>query len=161
MLFNKFLLVVLALHVLLFYEASGQNGKNVAAKIDNDLVGIWKMQEDTDKHNYFVVEKSDEFTFSLTYMNKSGNNRGLEHFTSPYFVVNNEKFIQVKGLNYLVRLLTAEKFRIVAAIVDDDKVFKLSDSDLKTHLASNLQNPSFYRDTVHFRKLFTLNEKIE
>jgi len=160
---NKLLLCILlaACWIGIYNPVLGQSAKPISAKINDELMGIWKLQEDTDKHNYFIVEKDDDATFSLTYMNRSGDNRGLEHFPAPYFVLNNEKFVYVPGMKYLVRLLVSEKFRITAAVVGDNTIFSLSDAEMKKRIASNMHNATFYKDTIHFRKLFTLQEKFD
>ena len=44
--------------------------------INEDLAGIYKLREDTNSHNYFVVEKANDLEYSVTYMNRGGDNRG-------------------------------------------------------------------------------------
>ncbi len=64
-------------------------------KIDKRLLGIWKMLEDTDKHNYFVIETLDSYRYNMTYMNRGGDNRGLEHFPGFISDVNKVKFLNI------------------------------------------------------------------
>ena len=35
-------------------------------KIDNTLLGKWRMREDKDKNNYFIVKKKDDYHYFFT-----------------------------------------------------------------------------------------------
>ena len=41
-------------------------------RVDDHLQGIWKLREDTNYHNYFIVEKLDDYSYCLTYMDNGG-----------------------------------------------------------------------------------------
>ena len=85
---SLFLLFTFLLTGQIAADNSGNGIKNVCkysldespkVRIDDHLQGIWKLKEDTDFHNYFILEKVDDYRYCLTYMNRSGDNRGLEH----------------------------------------------------------------------------------
>ena len=67
--------------------------------INEDLVGIYKLKEDTNSHNYFVIEKANDLEYSVTYMNRGGDNRGLEHFGAYLSIVENNIFLNVQTPN--------------------------------------------------------------
>jgi len=50
---------------------------------DPHMQGIWKLREDTDRHNYFVVERDGAYRFNITYMNRGGDNRGPQQGGRP------------------------------------------------------------------------------
>lgn len=135
-------------------------------RIDDHMQGIWKFAEDTDSHNYFIVEKDGDYGYCITYMNRSGNNRGLEHNGLYFGEVNNVKFLTLynwdQGHHGYVLLKIKSVGRgswdVVASLVTDPSITKVkSSAALRALLAKNLDNPSFYGKDLHFRKKFEFN----
>jgi hypothetical protein len=136
-------------------------------RIDDHMQGIWKMAEDTDFHNYFVLEKDGAYEYELTYMNKSGDNRGLEHGTVYFSVINHVKFLMVpdwdfdnRGYIYLRidSVSSPRSWEVVATVVTDARLSNVkSSAELHTLFEKNLNNPAFYGQKIHFRKKFEFN----
>jgi hypothetical protein len=135
-------------------------------RIDDHMQGIWKMAEDTDFHNYFIIEKDGDFAYSITYMNRSGDNRGLEHGSFSFSEINNVKFIVIRNWDedypgYLflkINNITQGSWNMTASLVTDPSITKVkSRAELHELLEKNLNNPSFYGKELHFRKKFEFN----
>ncbi|MBL7718916.1 MAG: hypothetical protein JNL72_08775 [Flavipsychrobacter sp.] len=134
--------------------------------MNDPLEGIWKMKEDTDTHNYFVLQKDkEERKFIITYMNRSGDNRGLEH--------GGLYFMDVKGTTYIacsnwiwekpgyffMKVTEVGKFKLTAQLVVDTNIYKMkSDNEMRAHFEKNATNNAFVGEPVHFVKKFTFND---
>lgn len=132
--------------------------------IENYMQGIWKLQEDTNSHNYFILEKDNDKKYSITYMNRGGDNRGLEHFGFFMSEINDVKFITVSSWNrehpgwVFLRVNNMTKWEITAQMVADDKLHAIkSQEDLRNYFEKNLNNPAFYGKELHFEKRFEFN----
>ncbi|MBX2905768.1 MAG: hypothetical protein KF744_07010 [Taibaiella sp.] len=138
---------------------------------DPHMQGIWKLREDTDSHNYFVVERDGNYRFSITYMNRSGDNRGLEHAEMHFSKVNDVTFLNAPYSsffdepsfhgNVLLRLdsvSTPRSWNVVFTLVTDNNLYKMKDShELREYVANNMKKPGFYGKQLHFRKKFEFN----
>ena len=129
-------------------------------KIDDNLVGIWKLKEDTNFHDYFVVEKGDTNTYAVTYMQR-GDNRLYEHYSVFFSEINKTKFLNVKyweppieGFLFLkVLAIDYNGFEIKAVALADTMLKHLTKpEEVRKRIESNINNPAFYKDTLHFRK---------
>ena len=133
------------------------------ARIDDEMQGIWKLAEDTDSHNYFIVEKDGDYGYALTYMNRGGNNRGLEHFRAFFIEVNHVKFLTLgnwdtehPGYVFLkIKDVGRGSWQVTAALVTDKRLRDVTNiAELRELLEKNLNNPDFYGKELHFRKRF-------
>jgi len=167
---------IFILFMLLAAGKSGWGVKNVSqyrldekseVKIDEHLQGIWKMAEDTSSHNYFIVEKDGDYGLSLTYMNKHGDNRGLEHWGASFSKVKNTTFLQVPNWDWnhhgymflkINSISTPRSWDVVAQLVVDPTLYKMTSSEeIRAYFERNLDNPNFYGSELHFRKKFEFN----
>jgi hypothetical protein len=135
---------------------------------DPHMQGIWKLKEDTDQHNYFIVERDGAYRFNITYMNRSGDNRGLEHAQMHFSEVNGVTFLNAPyssffaepsfSGNVLLRLDSVSKPRswnVVFTLVTDSNLYKMKDShQLREYVSQNMKKPGFYGKQLHFRKKF-------
>jgi hypothetical protein len=136
-------------------------------RIDDHLQGIWKLAEDTNYHNYFIVEKDGNFQYSITYMNRGGDNRGLEHGMFFFSEINGVKFINIGNWDdehpgYILLKIneigTPRSWSLTASIVTDMSITKVtSRKELRALLEKNLNNASFYGKELHFKKKFEFN----
>ena len=135
-------------------------------RIDDHLQGIWKLADDTDFHNYFILEKVNDYKYSITYMNRSGNNRGLEHGIVYFSEIDNVKFLNVSnwdwdhhGLVFLkIKEITPGSWDMTANLVIDTTLSQLNSSEaLCEHIRKRLKDPLIYGKELHFRKKFEFN----
>ena len=141
-------------------------GKKKGLHMDKPLEGIWKLKEDTNSHNYFVLQRDEkEKIFVTTYMDHGGDNRGIEHGTLYFLDLNGTQYMastnwdwQQSGWVFL-KVSQVGKFDITAQLVVDTNIYKMKSSEeLRAHFVKNANNPAFVGDTLHFRKRFTFNE---
>lgn len=146
--------------------------KSPKKEIDAHLQGIWKLREDTNANNYFIVERDGDYHLSLTYMNRGGDNRGLEHFRATFSEVNGIHFMNApyssfsiednfKGI-VLLRIdpasLVNRSWEITAKLVTDSNLYKMKSSEeLRAYVSSNMNKPDFYGKELHFKKKFEFN----
>jgi len=134
---------------------------------DTNLIAIWKMKEDADPHNYFVVERRDYNDFVATYMNRSGSNRTYENFTAFFSKVGNIDVINVIFRDYdahiegyfFLKVISIEKggWGMTLALVDDPELKNIADrSALRDRMAKDISNPKYCKNPVHFRKILPL-----
>lgn len=138
-----------------------------SVRIDDHLQGIWKLAEDTDKHNYIIIEKRSDYEYSITYMNRGGDNRGLEHGRFFWSEIKGVKFINIQNWDddhpgyIFYRVDTIEGPRswdMKARLVTDPSIQKAANrQELRALLEKNLNNPSFYGPELHFGKRFEFN----
>jgi hypothetical protein len=135
-------------------------------RIDDHMQGIWKMAEDTDSHNYLIIEKDGDFAYCITYMNRSGDNRGLEHGQIYFSQISNVKFIVIYNwdddyrgfLFYRIDNIDQGSWDVTARLVIDPSIRNVKSRDeLRTLLEKNLNNQSFYGKELHFEKKFEFN----
>ncbi len=135
-------------------------------RINDHLQGIWKLAEDSDVHNYFIIEKDGDFAYSITYMNKSGNNRAIEHEPCSWSEIGNVKFISMPSWDddypgyVLMKIdeIGVTSWDITASMVTNPSIQKVtSREDLRMLLLQNVNNPAFYGKKLHLRKKFEFN----
>lgn len=135
-------------------------------RIDDHLQGIWKLKEDTDSHNYFIIEKDGDYEYSITYMNCGGNNRGLEHGGFFFSEINGVKYINIGNWDedyrgyifFKIKSISKGSWDMVANLVTDPALTKVKDrSELRKLLAQDADNPTFLGKELHFRKKFEFN----
>ncbi len=169
--------MLLLLLAFAFPVISGNGIKNVSmyplgdmykVRIDDHLQGIWKLREDTDKNNYFILEKQDDYTYSITYMDHGGDNRGLEHGRAFFSEIGGTKFLNVTNWNshnvpgYIflkIKEISAPRsWDMTACLVTDTTLDKFAgNAELQALVEKNLNNPAFYGQDLHFRKKFEFN----
>lgn len=138
-------------------------------EINDRYKGIWKLDEDTNKYNYLIVEKRNGHTFNLTYMNRSGDNRGIEHVPGSYIDIKGGRFVHIAHIpgsktSYTLRLLSVDDgiFSITAAVINDSTLTGLEDSvAVRDRISDHMNDAAYYSDTVHFTKKFTLDEHFD
>ena len=144
------------------YDLGPKTGLHMSDRIS----WIWKMKEDTNSHNYFVLQNDEaEKDFMITYMNHGGDNRGLEHFTFYFLDLNGTKYMACSNWNWenpgwiFLKVSQLSKFDITAQLVVDTNLYKMKSSqELRAYFEKNAANPAFVGDTLHFRKKFTFND---
>jgi hypothetical protein len=134
---------------------------------DTNLIGIWKMKEDTDPHNYFVVERRDNNTLMFTYMNRGGTNRTYEHVSVFSSKIDGNEFMNVsywdpehdiQGFFFLkVSERDKDGWHMTLSLVDDATLKNLtSNNAVKEQIQKNSHNALYYKKEVHLRKLLPL-----
>lgn len=138
---------------------------------DTDLIAIWKMQEDVDEHNYFVVERYKYDQFVFTYMNRGGSNRTYENGGAFFSKIGNvpsvaTDFINVgcynretnsMGYFFLKAEVGNRGWDITLSLVADTTLKDITSREaLRERFARNLNNPHFYKQPVHFHKKLPL-----
>jgi hypothetical protein len=134
---------------------------------DTNLIAIWKMQEDLDAHNYFVVERYRFYEFVFTYMNRGGSNRTYENVGAFFSKIGNVDFLNVqyydhdtKASGYFFMKVTdldSRGWHMTLSLVADPTLKDIPNREaLRERIAKNLNNPSFYKKPVHFDKKLPL-----
>lgn len=140
--------------------------EKAVVRIDDHMQGIWKIKEDTNYHDYLIIEKDGDYNYSITYMNRGGDNRGLEHGRFFFSQIGNTKFINIANwdsdhrgfLLYKIDVVDQGSWYVVARLVTDPSITKVaSRTELRALLEKNLNNPSFYGKEIHFEKRFEFN----
>ncbi len=134
---------------------------------DTNLIAIWKMKEDVDEHNYFVMERYNYFEFAFTYMNRAGSNRTYENVGAFFSKIGNAVFINVECYDYEAKRpgyfflkvtdLDSRGWNLTLSLVADSTLKDITSRDaLRERLAKNVNNPGFYKEPVHFHKKLPL-----
>lgn len=135
-------------------------------RIDDHMQGIWKMAEDTNYNNYLIIEKDGDFEYSITYMNRGGDNRGLEHGAFYFSEIGKAKFLVIGNwdennrgyLFYKIDSVARGSWDVVLRLATDPALKEVkSREELRTLLTRNLNNPSFFGKELHFHKKFEFN----
>ena len=135
-------------------------------RIDDHMQGIWKMAEDSNAHDYLIVEKAGDYRYSVTYMNRGGDNRGLEHEEAFIIEVNNTKYFTISNWDrdypgwVFLKLDSIGKgsWNITANLATDNRLKEVKDSkELRELLGANINNASFYGKELHFKKKYEFN----
>ena len=160
---------------LLLLLAGAAGVRNVVARFPIDepsadnlhdgLVGKWKFEEDTNRNNFYEVIRKKPYAldrYHLRFWDHGGTHPTYEanlHFSKvgnalfinmPYF---EENFTR-KGFFFLKVLDTNSGFtKITAAIVGDNTLWEQSEAGVKQRIAKNMNNPSYFSDTIHLYKL--------
>jgi hypothetical protein len=170
----KYFLLILLLPFFLFgiWDSGITNACKYAidekpiVRIDDHMQGIWKLAEDTNYNDYFIIEKDGNFQYSITYMNRGGDNRGLEHGGFNFSMIGKVKFIVISNwdennpgfLFYRIDSVDRGSWDVVLRLATDPSLKNVkSRTELRNLLAKNLNNPSFYGKELHFRKKFEFN----
>ena len=146
--------------------------EHTIVRVDTNLIGIWKMKEDTDKHNYFVIERRNDYEYAVTYMNKGGSNRTYENFPAYFSEISNSRFFNVGYRNYdweshkdieegyfFLKVIDIDQrgFNMTLALVSDTTMkYITSSKEVRERITKNLNNPNFYDKPVHFHKILPL-----
>jgi len=171
--------IVLSLAVLLFIGATiGCKSyskypidKYPSVKVDTNLIGIWKMKEDTDAHNFFVIERINENNYAVSYLNRGGSNRVYENFHVYFSKISGSLFFNVPYGNYnfdtkildegffFLKLVDIDKrgFDMTLAMVADPAIKDCKSSkEVSDLIAKNINNAAFYDQPLHFHKILPL-----
>jgi len=142
-----------------------------SAELMNDkVIGKWRVEEDTDKNNYFEVARSQrDYMYDVTYWNMGGANPVYK--TNLFFSkINNFLFLNVTcwkderadsiyaqeaGYCFEKILKVDPEFTKMTMVTATDTSLAGLNSSLEVfnRVAKNLNVKSFYGDTVHFYKL--------
>ncbi len=136
-------------------------------RADTNFIAIWKMKEDVDEHNYFVVERYDYNSFVATYMNRGGSNRTYENFGVYFSKIGNVDFITVPcydrkkntpGYFFLkVTDIDPGGWHMTLALVTDPTLKNITSREaLRAHITKNMNTPGFFSKPVHFDKKLPL-----
>jgi hypothetical protein len=138
---------------------------------DTDLIGIWKAKEDSDRHNYFVVQRCAPTAFVFTYMNRGGSNRTYENVSLYFSKIDGVDFLNVYYLDthladgpratgwFFLKVIDKdpEKWDMTVALVTDTTLIQLPDSkSIRERIAKNMHNPAYFGKPVHFDKILPL-----
>lgn len=135
-------------------------------KMDESLLGIWKLRGDTDRLNHFVVrqEPAYENAYSVTYMSNSGSNPLIDNGRVYFSDINGEKFINVhynviskERMDWGFLFVKVTRYGpddIDGVVVNDPVLAKLTTSaEVRKQIAANMHKPGYYiSDTVHLEK---------
>jgi hypothetical protein len=138
---------------------------------DIHMQGVWKLKEDTNSNNYFVVERDGASRFSITYMNRGGDNRGLEHAGAFFSEVNGVKFLNAPYRSFFAKpefsgtvLLRVDEisepraWNMTVTLVTDPNLYKMSSSkELREYVEKHMNAEGFYGKQLHFKKKFEFN----
>lgn len=138
---------------------------------DIHMQGIWKLKEDTNYNNYFVVERDGTYRLNITYMNRGGDNRGLEHATAFFSEINGVKFLNAPYSSFFAEenfrgtvLLRVDEvsaprsWDVTMTLVTDTNLYKMNSSaELRKYVEQKMKSPQFYGKQLHFRKKFEFN----
>jgi len=138
---------------------------NVSA--DTNLIAIWKMDEDVDKHNYFVLERYDYYNYAFTYINREGSNRTYENVGAFFSKIGNKDFINVQfydpstgTLGYFFLKVTdrdSQGGNMTLSLVTDTTLKDIASREaLRERITKNLNNPDYYGKPVHFHRRLPL-----
>ncbi|MEI8279536.1 MAG: hypothetical protein WCG87_07205 [Bacteroidota bacterium] len=139
-------------------------------KVDTNLIGLWKMDEDTNVHDFFVLEKYDEHNYAFTYMNHEGSNRVFENVQAFFSDVNNTRFLNVHYNPGMDETYDGRGYFFMKVVEMDPQgwsmtLSKYSDTTLKLitdpqqvreHIAKNINNHMYFNKPVHFHKILPL-----
>ncbi|MBA3827912.1 MAG: hypothetical protein H0X33_03155 [Taibaiella sp.] len=158
------------------FDISGINGiKNVTRfgidekpimRIDDHMLGIWMLDQDTNKHDYFILEKENDNSFVATYMNRGGTNRGWEHGTVYFSDIDGTKFIHFPNWNnehrgwMLLRVnnYTPGSWDLSASVVMDPNLCNMkSSAEVRAYLKKNLHNANIYGKELTFSQKFVFD----
>jgi hypothetical protein len=133
---------------------------------DTDLIAIWKMKEDVDRHNYFVLERYNYYAYVFTYMNQEGANRTYENVYAFFSKIGNVDFINVSFYDYdtksggyfFLKITERERgWNMTLSLVADTTLKDITSREaLRERIAKNVNNPNFYGKPVHFHKILPL-----
>ena len=134
---------------------------------DTNLIAIWKMKEDVDEHNYFVLERNDFYRFVFTYMNRGGSNRTYENVSMFFSKIGDVDFINVQYDNreaeraefFFLKVtdLDSRGWDMTLSLVADSTLININSREaLRERIAKNMNNPHYFKKPVHFRKKLPL-----
>ena len=135
------------------------------ANLDDRILGRWKFEEDTNKNNFYEVIRRQPYAmdrYHVKLWDRGGTNPTYEanmHFSKigdarfinvPYF----EKGFTHMGFFFLKILeVNADFTKMTTATVHDTTLWELNQAGVKQRITRNVNNPSYYYDTVHFYKV--------
>ena len=130
-------------------------------KTDTRLQGKWKEKEKKEQSDLYTLTKKNDNTYLVTVKEHENNKRTLKYdaFLSD---VNNVRFLNVlykddSANGYLfIRILNINPTgNIITATAISDSMMKHvgSSAAVRERIRENLDNPSFYSDTLHFIKV--------
>ena len=140
-----------------------------AEYLNDKLIGKWKTVEDSDKNNFFEIAKSMAANkYKVKYWNRGGTNPTYEanvffskinntlFLNIPYWHEDREKsYYQTVGY-FFVKIVNvnSDYSKLTTATVSDTSLGRLgSQLEVYNRIAKNLNNRSYYSDTVHFYKI--------
>lgn len=144
--------------------------------VNDGIVGNWKMEEDTNKHNFYEItqrDKVDKFNYHVRFFNRGGTNPTYEaniFFSKVADLDNGDEEVLFLNVPYweeiggqwkdrgyfFVRILGAnDDFTgITTATVNSSELSDISSGmEMRRFISRNLNNPNIYSDTVHFYKV--------
>ena len=138
-----------------------------AIMADTNFIAIWKMNEDTDPHNYFVLERFDYYNYVFTYMNREGSNRTYENMGAFFSNIGDTRFINVRYFNwetntggyFFLKVVHADSrgWDMDLALVADTTLKNITSAkEVRERIEKNVNNPSYFKKPVHFRKILPL-----
>ena len=136
-------------------------------RADTNLIAIWKMYEDVDNHNYFVVERNNYDEFVFTYMNREGSNRTYENVGAFFSKIGNADFLNVgfydhetnsSGCFFLkVTGLDSRGWNMTLSLVADTTLKNITSREaLRKRIAEHVNDLTYYKTSVHFHKILPL-----
>jgi hypothetical protein len=133
--------------------------------LNDGIRGRWKFVEDTNKKNFYEIIRGNPYAedrYHIKFWDRGGTNPTWEsnmHFSKigntqfinvPYF---EDNFTHVGYFFLKILDINADYTKITAALVHDTNLWNLNQAGVKQRITSNVNNPNYYSDTVHFYKM--------
>jgi hypothetical protein len=129
-------------------------------KTDSRMIGKWKaIEKDGSKETYSISTK-DEFNYKISF--KWKGSKKTEVCTAFLSEVDKYSFMNVfykdnedtVGGYFFFRILDIKPEKMTLLATGDSLLKKLnSPTEVRNYFLKNKNNPKFYGDTVHFRKI--------
>ena len=131
--------------------------------MNDAIVGKWKLVEDTNKNNFYQVEKSpfSPYAYHVKFFDRGGRNRTYEadvHFSN----IEKNSFLNVPYWEYdlsknrgyfFLKILNITKDSALVTMVGDNNMRVLPDKNaVRSRITANLNKPEYYVYTFHFYK---------
>jgi hypothetical protein len=147
---------------------------------DTDKANFILVQNNYDVKHRLADYNPDDYSYYITYMDRHGKNPHFQQFATFISEIENIKFLNVlyhytpyvdhhfienesASGYFFVRLidLSADHRKITTAIIADTTLKDITSSkEVKTRIMKNINNPTFYSDTLHFYKVSGFHESL-
>jgi len=128
---------------------------------DARLLGKWKQKEKAKESDLYTLIKKDEFHYTVKVKEHGNHHRNLK-YDAYLSDVNDVRFLNILYKDdstsgyLLLRILDinpAANLITATPVADSTMQFATSSAAVREKIRTNLNNPKFYGDTVHFYKV--------
>ena len=129
-------------------------------KVDERLLGKWKLLEDTTGQSFFTVRMDGEYQYKISGRVNAGGNNYLNQSTAFVSEIGSVQFLNItcnynniKGYVFLKLADIDTIQKTVTAFMISDSTLNTIESrqELKDIITANINNPGFYNKGLHFR----------